>query len=136
MCEATVAALETEEGLPHIPSDAADLRTWADEYERTNFGTTPAATRRPKPHIPGLSRRFPGPALVLARHIVITALDDLTPTCLGYPSTGAHDACAGPPGHRRHDNHRPTATCTARQHLDQSVQIDRDSVPRQNFVRQ
>jgi hypothetical protein len=70
--------------LPDIPSDAADLRVWADEYERTNFEHHPICHDAAEAHVHGLSQRFPGPALGLARHIVITALDDHTAACLGY----------------------------------------------------
>ena len=71
-------------GLPGIPSGIADLREWAEEYERANVEHHPICHAAAEAHVRGLGRRFPGPALGLARRVVITALGARTATCLGY----------------------------------------------------
>jgi hypothetical protein len=71
-------------GLPDVPADIEHLRAWADEYEHTNFEYHPSCHEAAEAHLRGLGRRFPGPAIALARRMVITTLDHRTAACLGY----------------------------------------------------
>lgn len=70
--------------LHDIPTSPSAYQLWMTAYENQHFEPSEDGHRAAEAHVRGLSVRFPGFALRLARAAVVETMDDRTRICLGY----------------------------------------------------